>query len=43
MNDLEFVKVCHGRHDLRKLNVPDEQLGIVEKYRSDPPAATCLP
>ena len=25
MNDLEFVKICHGRHDLRKLNVPDEQ------------------
>ena len=25
MNNLEFVKVGHGRHDPRKLNVLDEQ------------------
>ena len=25
MNDLEFVKICHGGHDLGKLNVLVEQ------------------
>ena len=31
MNNLEVMKVGDGRHDLRKLDVPDEQGRRIEK------------